>query len=605
MINNSFLTLNKVIFSPPLPMFIAFFIVLGMWHCADLISKNNLRMEGTLQRISLMYVAIVSIISVFVHALYFLRIDSFYPLKTVGSIFIILGVYYFIKIIVMKEFKYCKKLIEQENNEKIRKVSIILIAIPLFLCALGPPTDPDSLDYHLGVPLDWFRNKQAYPRYDWMSSRIVGIGESINLFGLINGTDILGQIIQYSGLIVACAGVSTFANNLRLKYLSAILVFTSPIILSLVTVQKPQLFPSAALVLGILTLLKNRENYDRKIFLFAMVCILFSISNKYSFLIAGTIAVILSIIIAKKNNDIKFALLTIFLLFMFFDFPLYLRNYLFYGDPLSPMLEFLKSNPDKDVLSFSNKLREVEGGINFEKILKLPFTLMLTTELNFFSTVLGIGMLGFITIYNVAGLTRIILFLSIIIALGVLFSGQTMPRYFLESYFLLAAAVVSTPWSYKHTYFERCLLLQSIPVAISAIYGAIILFPGALTNNLRDYVMSKHAFFYQEAQWIDKYLPKDSVIIANIRSNALIPRKFIVPDKIRTNSEELINAIKKNNVTSVMIAYPTDNTIWKNLESFADKKVDEKKIFTQATRNPINSGGEYQMWLFTLNKEIY
>ena len=177
-----------------------------------------------------------------------------------------------------------------------------------------------------------------------------------------------------------------------------------------------------------------------------------------------------------------------------------------------------------------------------------------------------------------------------------------MPRYFLESYFLLAASVVSAQWSYKHTYFERGLLLQSVPVAISAIYGAIILFPGALTSDLRNKVMAKHAFGYQEAQWMDMHLPKDSVVIANVRSNALIPRRFIVPDNIKTNPENLLNIIKKENVTSAVIEHShDDNPAWKILENYMDGNISEKGVFTRVTRNPFNTGEKYQMWLFTMN----
>lgn len=604
--DNKFFTLTDVIYSHPLPMFIAFFIVLGMWCFADLMSKNKLRIDNTFQRISLAYVVVVSIVSILVHALYFLRIHSVYPLKIIGSLFIVLGLYYFVKIVknlIRKEVNF-NKLLEVKGDNKIQLIAIIAIAFPLLLSALGPPTDPDSLDYHLGVPLDWLRNYQAYPRHDWMASRLVGIGESINLFGLINGTDILGQIIQYSGLIVAWVGVSIFAGSLRKKYLSALLVFASPVVLSLVTSQKPHLFPSAALILGVLTILKTRKNHDRQVYLLSIICILFAVSNKHSFLIAGIVAIGVSIVIAKKNKDIKFALLTIFLLFFIINFPLYLRNYQFYGDPLSPMFEFLKANPEKDVLDFANLIRLSEGGLTLKKVLMLPFTLAFTTKLNNFPTVLGVGVLGIFVMYKVNKLPRVILSLSIITALCVLFTGQFGPRYYLESYFFLSAAIVSANWNNRHVYLKRGLLLQSIPVAFSAIFGALTLFPGAFTDDLRDHVMSKHAFCYEEAKWIDKHLPNDSKIIAYIRSNALIPRPFVVPDRIKNSSENLINVIKKNKVTAVMFPYLHKDFGWVNLESYLDNTVDEEKTFSRVTRNPLNTGTKYKMRLFTLGKEL-
>ncbi|HHT9113647.1 MAG TPA: DUF1420 family protein [Candidatus Wunengus sp. YC65] len=601
--NGSFLTLSEAIFNPPFPVIVAFLIVLGMWHFADIISKNKLRIEDNLLRISLAYVVVVTITAMLVHALYFSGINGNYIIKIIGYLFEIIGVYYLVKII-RKKYPFCKKFLGYGGSIKIQILFIFITAVPLFLCALGPPTDADSLDYHLGIPLDWYRNNSAYPRYDWMSARLVGMGESINLFGLVNGTDILGQLIQYSGLIVAFAAISSYADSLQQKLLSALLVFTIPLSLFLATVQKPQLFPSAAIVLGILTLLKFRQNYNRRIFLLSMVCTLFAISNKYSFLIPGMIAIALSIVIAKKNNDIQYALLILFILFLCIDFPLYLRNYLFYGDPISPMLESFKSNPSEAVLDFMRLVDRGNADFSFKKLMMFPIDLTFTTNLNYFSTVLGIGILGFFVVYNVSGVSRIILSLSVLIALGFIIARRTLPRYYLESYFLLASSIVSANWSMRHTYLKRGLLLQAAPVALSAIYGAIILFPGALTNGLRENVMVRHAFGYKEAQWMDMHLPKDSVVITNMRSNALIPRKFVVPDNINDNPEKLINIIKKENVTSAMIIYPNDDPVWKILENYMDEKVNEKEVFTRVTRNPLNTGEKYQMWLFTLNTDL-
>ena len=602
--NGSFLTLSEAIFTPPFPVIVAFLIVLGMWHFADIISKNKLRIEGNLHRISLAYVVVVTITAMLVHALYFSGIDCHYILKIIGYLFELLGACYLVKII-KKKYPFYKKFSGYDSSIKIQILSIIIIAVPLLLCAFGPPTDPDSLDYHLGVPLDWLRNNRAYPRYDWMSARLAGMGESINLFGLVNGTDILGQIIQYSGLIVVWIAISSFANSLRQKLLSALLVFTCPLLLFLATVQKPQLFPSAALVLGILTLLKNRGNYDRKILFLSMVCILFAISNKHSFLIPGIIAIVLSIVIAKRNNDMKYAFLTLCFLFLCIDFPLYLRNYLFYGDPISPMLESLKSNPSDDVLVFMRLIHRGDGDLSFKTLAMLPIKVTFTTKLGYFSTVLGVGTLGFLAVYNISNVPRIILSLSVLIALAFLFTGRTLSRYYLESYFLLAASIVSANWSVRHTYLKRGLLLQAIPVSLSAIYGAIILFPGALTSDLRNKVMVKHSFGYQEAQWMNMHLPKDSVVIANVRSNALIPRRFIVPDNIKTNHENLLNIIKKENVTSAVIEHShDDNPAWKILENYMDGKISEKGVFTRVTRNPFNTGEKYQMWLFTLKTNL-
>ena len=83
------------------------------------------------------------------------------------------------------------------------RAALCLLAITgvgLLLSALGPPTDADSLDYHLGVPLDILRHHGAYPRLDWFHTRLVGLGESLNMLGLAGGTDVLGAVLQFAGL---------------------------------------------------------------------------------------------------------------------------------------------------------------------------------------------------------------------------------------------------------------------------------------------------------------------------------------------------------------------------------------------------------------------
>ena len=79
----------------------------------------------------------------------------------------------------------------------------LVITLALFGAVLGPATDADSLEYHLGVPLDWLRHGGAYARPDWFHARLAGLGEAINMLGLAMGTDNLGAVFQAAGLVVA------------------------------------------------------------------------------------------------------------------------------------------------------------------------------------------------------------------------------------------------------------------------------------------------------------------------------------------------------------------------------------------------------------------
>ena len=81
---------------------------------------------------------------------------------------------------------------------------LILFLILLFL--LPQITDADSLDYHLGAPLDVIRNGGLYNRLDeWYSFRFLGLNEMLNLYGLFFYSLNFGQIFQivaFSNLIL-------------------------------------------------------------------------------------------------------------------------------------------------------------------------------------------------------------------------------------------------------------------------------------------------------------------------------------------------------------------------------------------------------------------
>ncbi len=57
------------------------------------------------------------------------------------------------------------------------------IAVALLLAALGPATDADSLDYHLGAAMEWLRAGGTTVRADWLHFRLAGLGEPLIALG--------------------------------------------------------------------------------------------------------------------------------------------------------------------------------------------------------------------------------------------------------------------------------------------------------------------------------------------------------------------------------------------------------------------------------------
>ena len=86
-----------------------------------------------------------------------------------------------------------------------------LSVLGLGLAALGPPTDASSLDYHLGLALEWLRHGGVIPGSpDWYPSRLAGIreGKSTCSGSRPRGTDGLGAGLQFGGMIAAGRGAA-------------------------------------------------------------------------------------------------------------------------------------------------------------------------------------------------------------------------------------------------------------------------------------------------------------------------------------------------------------------------------------------------------------
>src|SRR5205814_5402997 len=113
------------------------------------------------------------------------------------------------------------------QSSVLERAAVVIAAVSIVglgLAALGPPTDADSLDYHLGLALEWLRHGGAYPRPDWYAGRLAGISESLNMLGLTAGTDSPGAGLQWGGLIAAAIALRSCAATPRDRLLAWLLV---------------------------------------------------------------------------------------------------------------------------------------------------------------------------------------------------------------------------------------------------------------------------------------------------------------------------------------------------------------------------------------------
>jgi len=602
----NYLQLNEIIFIQPFSSIIAVIIVMSIISTGHNLGRKILGLDNT-ESLIIGYVIIIISLSVIVNILITFHINNILFIRVFIIILIIYGIF---NIIISRSLvhnllkRFTNYFIELCIFEKLIFSLVFFNMLALFLNSLTPPTDADSLDYHLGVPLFWLQYLDSYPLKGWLHTRLIGLGEIINYIGLVFGTDILGQVVQYSGLWIVYLSLFILMKKNTHLLITGLLVFTIPLNIYLVTSQKPFLFPSAVMFFGFTIFLKNTINLTAKIYLISLLFICYGIACKYSFIIAGFIFIIFIMLTSIKKNMFPLFVMTCFISVLIILVPIYLRNYIYFGDPLSPILEFTKSDPDSLILRFAKSIRSYGGEINIFNVLLLPITLGITFNITLISTVLGVGTLTILFIKIKNSEAKTMLFLSLAICGTVLLIGNISPRYYLEAYWLLIGVLCYNEVNKRIFIFRKILLFQAILFTLISTYGVVSLFPGSVSANFRDKVMAKSADGYNESKWLDGKLSSNSYILAQVRSNALLPRRYVPWDRFfwgkgQEDINKYLKSNKSNGITALFLRLPLHKDLyWLNQYSNSSLK----QTFYKGTRNPFNRGDPYEMQLFIISE---
>jgi hypothetical protein len=479
----------------------------------------------------------------------------------------------------------------------LEKALVLLSAttlVGLGAAALGPVTDADSVHYHLGVPMDWLRHGGAYPRPDWMHSRLLGVGEALNLLGLAAGTDGLGAALQFAGLVSAAVTAAALAPTPRDRRLAWLLVIGTPVAAYLVPNQKPMMLPAAATMIAVVLAVRRFERFGRVEALLAFTCAAFALSCKLSFILSGGFAILMGLLAARKSNflarGLGIAAAAIALIWV----PQLARSFLFFGDPISPFLERLRPHPDPQVLEFAKYLHEASGEHTFANLLRLPLAMLGTVKVTELTTPLGLGALAFIPALSAKGRPRLLLWAALAAAGTCLFLGQIAPRFFLEAFLWAGAALAAAPWNRAKKLVAGGIVVQGCVSSALALLGAVLLFPGALTPHLRDAVLTRSSPGYPEGKWLDEVLPKDAVIVEpQGRFHLFSPRPFAVADPAMVDDdpaagdELLRQLIQRFGVTHIVDDGSSHTRPYRRLEKRCGRLLVPPPSFPLAARNPL------------------
>ena len=389
----AFQQLDDYLAPPPVPAIMAVLLVLGIYY----VSQGVIRAAGgkpspPIERAAV-FILVTAMLAAVVNFLSFIGAAHWWLLRIIAWSLLGLGIWQLGQVKrepLSRIFNRIKAVFQAQRLWG--RAALCLLAITglgLLLSALGPPTDADSLDYHLGVPLDILRHHGAYPRLDWFHTRLVGLGESLNMLGLAGGTDVLGAVLQFAGLVAILIALISLANTDLDRILIATGVVACPVILFLIPNQKPQMLPTAATTIAIILIAQRFYSLDLSTLFLAFGCTFFAISCKYSFLLSGAMIMGVGLLAAYRAKLLGQAIIIALAGYLILVFPVHLQNFLFYGDPLSPFLERFRTSGDAAVIRFAAKLHAFSD--SQASLFPLPLNLLVPSSIGLIPTVLGMG----------------------------------------------------------------------------------------------------------------------------------------------------------------------------------------------------------------------
>jgi uncharacterized protein DUF1420 len=625
-----FLQMRDVLLPPPLPLLISLLLVLGLlhlsWRGACWLMRDNRRPVDY----AAAFVCTTGLMAAVLHALAWAGYASIPLLRSLGWGLVALAP------LELRRWRgaTARQVIQAYFHgaswtERFGLGVSLVTTLALFGAALGPVTHVDSLDYHLGVPLDWLRHAGAQARPDWFHARLAGLGEAVNMLGLAMGTDNLGAVFQATGLVVAMIGVTAFATTRSERVFGILCVAACPVILTLVTTQKWQMLPAAGLTVALMLVVDRGRQFNPRTALLGFGCVAFAAGSKYSFLLSASVVGLLGLYVAYRAGRLRAALLILLACGTCLAAPVFARNLVFYGDPLSPLLERWRPGGDPAVIAFAQYLRQCGWEVSWQTLLLMPWHLMVSLEPSTFQDVLGIGVLVFCLFVRRGGngQQRLVTLAALAVFLLDLAFAQLTPRFFFEPYLWCAAVAVPVPFSRLKAFFVRALTAQGMLVAAVAVYLGVLLFGGALTPAWRERTMLVMTPGYAEAKWLDAILPRDAIVLENFRYRALMPRRFVAGDRFLTSStrggwswpempigdrylwgkgptleQTLAGFIREQRITVLVTQYPITESLYQALTLRYGMPLAGPAQFQTAARSVFNQGNRTGLIVFGINE---
>lgn len=560
--------------------FYIIFYILGILNLSFFFSSCLFKRNLTVN-IILIFLLLISFISIFFFILIF---SGYLNFNYIGYFNL------FIASLSILLLTYSKKIFLIFFRE-IRKKNLFIFVyffLALYLISFLPVSDPDSLDYHLGIPKQWILDGGFIRNENWLHYRLASYGEVINLFSIISFDGKLLGFLKITILIFLI--ILSYKTFWQKDYLVKVFL-TCPILLFFIFSQKPQFLGFLISSIILLIIFENSNKNQEKFFNFCIFFLAGFISAlNYSFL-PLTIIFLLIYVFCNKNFFLqnKISLFLNFILFISIVGLIYYKNFYYHDNFLTPFFENIFSiDPKTYNINFSEYLKNFGYKLNIENILKFPFRIFIPFNIKDITLLYGplFIFIFFIKKFdNKAKILFIIFFLSVSI---MMITSQISNRYYFLSYFILLCLL--SKCSFRNTQF-----LTKFSNFIFVIFTTFLSFyffinaQSAFSEKKKNNFLYKNAYQFEEVLWLNKTINKDIFYTSDIRVKSLLDKNHITPHflfyvKEENFSKEFFNFIDTNKITlfSFVVDY-NDNYLYTKL-SYC-KKILYEREFAEKQRN--------------------
>lgn len=596
-LNNSFIPFFSVIVS------ILFF--LGT-HYIGKIVVNTLKIKNHIATISNINYQSSSIGIIFIsYLIYPIVINNFFSLKLVkffSYLIIFLGFLFLLNFIKKKYFK-------------IRKLEITTIIISIFfifyfLVSIGPITNADSIDYHIGVPYNIINN-ETYPNYKyWFHLIKSGAGEifytlPLSIYAInVPGLTQLAGLLSITGIILKKNNFSSNKKNFNL-----LLIFLScPVLIFLVTSAKPQLIyvGMSSLVFALLFFGDRVQFKNNHFIIFISILLTTNMVGKYSFTLSSGLLLITTLYFAFHNKNFLNSILIIsFVVSIIF---LSKSNYLIQSYDLNFFQTFI--NPIPLNLPGYKQLYTSLTSCGYNGC--FPYWVVIPKDISSFTESLGIG--GILILIIKITKNKFYKFALFVTIIQIVFSsifGPNNARWYLEPF--IWGLILTKYSNFRFLALERIFYffakIQIFVILIILLYSTYSLTPGSFSKSKYNEIMNKNTDGYSLFNWSNSLLNKNDILISTHRSFALsnvltIPGDlFMYIDFKDKNNSIYFEEIKKLKPNYILF-YGQKNNFDKFENCIGNQVYYKKNVGKKGARNPFNrEENNYDGYLYKFNYE--